>query len=771
MELHLLNLLLVLLAAWAAGSVAERLGYPSILGELLAGILLGPPLLGLLHSQEALGVLAELGVLLMMMYIGMEIDPRELGRASWAGFLAAIGGFFTPFVAGFLVIRAFGGTMTAGLFVGIAVGVTSLATKSRILVDLKLLDTRIAHVLMAGALVSDTLALVVFAAVIGVAESGSVSPPGLVAVGGRAILFFGACGLAGYRLLPWIGRRLHETGYRNRTLLFTFMLLTGFLFAELAELAGLHAILGTFLAGLFLRDAIPDRKLTFSLTSVLRDVSIGFLAPIFFVIAGFEVSLAVIGGNLPLFLAVMAAAVFGKIAGTLLFYLPTGHGWREGLTIGAGMNGRGAVEIVIAGIGLQRGLISQEIFSILVFMAIFTTATVPFLLKWCTDWLDRRGELARASTERKGTIIVGGGATARLIADFLKGEGPLTIVDSNPYRCEMAQRDGFRTLCGNALREEVLSEAGAAQARSLIAMTSNPEVNVLAAQLAREVFLVPFVHVTMAGADRGAHEDLIRPLEATTLFAAPADIATWDHVVDQGTFRIRRIPVPREVAGGRSVFRPSDWLEEAMGLPLMVRSGEGTELFHSGSKVSPGDTVICLAPLDEEGHRGDEFDRLVDACRILDIPGGMEREDFFELASEALAEEVGGDRGALLRQLLLREEVSIVLGSDLAVPHVRLPSGSGFHLLMARCREGVHFATAHVSARAVFLFASAQDEPTIHLRALSAVAQIAQNESFMERWMEAEGPDELRELVLKADRRRFPGVLAASAEGEPEAVP
>jgi Kef-type K+ transport system membrane component KefB/mannitol/fructose-specific phosphotransferase system IIA component (Ntr-type) len=754
MELHLLNLLLVLLAAWAAGSVAVRLGYPSILGELLAGIILGPPLLGLLHGQEALGVLAEVGVLLMMMYIGMEIDPRELGKASWAGFLAAIGGFVTPFVAGFLVIRAFGGTVTAGLFVGIAVGVTSLATKSRILVDLKLLDTRIAHVLMAGALVSDTLALVVFAAVIGVADTGSVSAMGVAMVGGKALLFFAVCGMAGYHLLPWIGRRLHEAGFRGRTLLFTLMLLTGFLYAELAELAGLHAILGTFLAGLFLRDAVPDRKLAASLTSVLHDVSIGFLAPIFFVIAGFEVSLGVFASTLPLFLAVMAVAVFGKIVGTLLFYLPTGHGWREGITIGAGMNGRGAVEIIIAGIGLQRGLISQEIFSILVFMAIFTTATVPVLLKWCTDWLHLRGELVRSSRERKGTIIVGGGATARLLADFLKDQGPLTIVDSNLYRCEMAQRVGFRTLCGNALKEEILSEAGAAEVRSFIAMTSNAEVNVLAAQLAREVFLVPSVHVTMAGPDRGAHEELIRPLQATTLFAAPADIATWDHVVDQGSFRIRRITVPEDVVGRRARIDPADWAGETFRLPLLVRSGLSTELFHTGSAVSPGDTVICLEPLDE-GHAGDEFDRMLEACRILDIPTGMERKAFFELASETLSIELGADREVLLRQLLLRDEESIVLGSQLAVPHVRLPSGTGSHLLLARCREGVHFDVSDVRVHALFVFAGAQDEPNLHLRALSAIFQIAQNEGFMDRWLEAGGPEELRELVLKAERRRF----------------
>ena len=112
MELSLLNLLLVLLAAWVAGSAVARMGYPAIFGELLAGIVLGPPLLGLLESSDTLAILAELGVLLMMLYIGMEIDAKELFKASWGGFLAAIGGFVTPFALAYLVVvYMFGGTV------------------------------------------------------------------------------------------------------------------------------------------------------------------------------------------------------------------------------------------------------------------------------------------------------------------------------------------------------------------------------------------------------------------------------------------------------------------------------------------------------------------------------------------------------------------------------------------------------------------------------------------------------------------------------------
>ena len=393
MEFSLLNLLLILLSAWVAGALVSRIGYPAIFGELMVGIILGPPLLGWLHGSEALAVLAEIGVLLMMLYIGMEIDPQELFKASWGGFLAAIGGFIVPFALSYVVVTLlFGGTTMAGLFVGIAAGVTSLATKSRILSDLNLLDTRIAHVMMAGALVADSLSLVVFAAIISIVDIGTLEASRIAIVGIEVTVFFAITIFTGLKVFPILWKFLARWGLANRTFHATFLLLITIFFAEMAELAGLHAILGAFLAGLFIREGVGvERRLAHELTELVRDVSIGFLAPIFFVTAGFHVGLDVFFTSLPLLISVVVVATIGKIVGTAVFYLWSGNGWREGITIGAGMNGRGAVEIIIAEIALQAGIISQEIFSVLVFMAIFTTATVPIFLKWGTEWLRGRG--------------------------------------------------------------------------------------------------------------------------------------------------------------------------------------------------------------------------------------------------------------------------------------------------------------------------------------------------------------------------------------------
>ena len=531
MELSLLNLLLVLLAAWVAGALVARIGYPAIFGELLVGILLGPPLLGLLHSSEALEILAEIGVLLMMLYIGMEIDPKELFKASWGGFLAAIGGFITPFALTYFVVTwLFGGTMLAGLFVGIAAGVTSLATKSRILADLNLLDTRIAHVMMAGALIADSLSLIVFAAIISLADVGTLEVTRLALIGVEVFLFFAATIFMGIKLFPILWTQLARWGLTSRTFYATFLLLITLLFAELAELAGLHAILGAFLAGLFVREGIGvERRLAGELTELVRDISIGFLAPIFFVIAGFHVSLDIFLTSLPLLVTVIIVATVGKIIGTALFYLASGHGWREGITIGAGMNGRGAVEIIIAEIALTAGIISQEIFSELVFMAIFTTATVPVFLKWSTDWLKKRGELQRSSDERIGTVILGAGPTARAVAKTLTSlTQPVWLIDQNMDHCQQAKAEGLHALYGDGISVDDLREVNMGQARRFLALLPNTELNILSAQIAGNVFGVPDMHVLLTRSENGSLLTLISEIGAQPIHSHDLNITKWD---------------------------------------------------------------------------------------------------------------------------------------------------------------------------------------------------------------------------------------------------
>ncbi|MGB1289203.1 MAG: cation:proton antiporter, partial [Aggregatilineales bacterium] len=412
---------------------------------------------------------------------------------------------------------------------------------------------------------------VVFAAIISLVDVGTLEVSRLLVVGVEVALFFGVTIFMGLKVFPIMWKQLARFGLANRTFYATLLLLITLLFAEMAELAGLHAILGAFLAGLFIREGVGvERRLAGELTELVRDVSIGFLAPIFFVTAGFHVSLEVFTTSLPLLVSVVLVATIGKIIGTALFYLASGNGWREGLVIGAGMNGRGAVEIIIAEIALSAGIISSEIFSVLVFMAIFTTATVPVFLKLGTDWLQRRGELQRSSDDRTGTVIFGAGPTARALAKSLQSDSQeVWLIDRNMDHCNQAKAEGLNALYGDVLNEEDLEEAKIATARWFITLTSNTEINILASQLARNVFDVPEILVLLTRSEQGSLLNLVSEIGATPIQLQDLNIHEWDSYINRNK-DVKHTEIAVNEPGHADTVRGMIANNDKPGLPLAV---------------------------------------------------------------------------------------------------------------------------------------------------------------------------------------------------------
>ncbi len=486
--------------------------------------------------------------------------------------------------------------MLAGLFVGISVGVTSLATKSRILLDLDLLSTRIAYVLMAAALLSDTATLVAFAAIVGFVDAGGFDLAGTVTVAGEAIAFFAVTAVIGLWVLPRLGDFLQKRGWNDRMLNFAIVVAVGLGFAELAEVAGLHAILGSFIAGMFLRRGVLGERLQREVNQLVEDVSVGFLAPAFFVTAGFQITFDVFQTDLALLVSVVAVAAVGKILGTALFYLPTGNGWREGITIGAAMNGRGAVEIIIAGIGLERGLISTEIFTILVFMAIATTATVPVLLKLGVEWLKRHDELVRVDEKRTGSVIVGAGPLGQALARDLEGQRQIRLVDANAELTARARREGLTAVRGDALDPEVPRRAGITDAGTLLAVTSNAEINLLIAQLAREEFLVPAVFVAGGQNLAAPIGDLLRRAGARSLLDGTVDVTKWNQWLAAGRAQRAETQVD-EPEEGEALF--GQLHTGQAGFPLVVRRGDDALPFARVDGLVAGDIVSYLTLTDD----------------------------------------------------------------------------------------------------------------------------------------------------------------------------
>ncbi len=599
MTLDVLALLLVFGAALGGGWVANRLGYPAILGELVGGIVLGPPVLGLLESNDAINVIGKLGIVLLMLYIGLHLDPGDLGKAAKPAAWASLGGFVVPAGLGFGLMVAAGYDPIPATFVAVAMGVTSLATKSRILVDLGILNTRIAHVLMAGALFSDVAALIVFAAVLGLGATGTFAAGTIAFAGLQALAFLVAAWWVGTRILPRLGALLQQRRVDNGALLL-LVIMVGLVFAAGAELAGLHSILGAFLAGLFIKEGVLSHNRLHEVEAKAKILSVGVLAPIFFVTAGFKVSFDIFTEQAWLLTGVVVFATVGKVFGTAVLYRVGGNSFREGVAVGAGMNGRGAVEIIVAELALEAGLIDATVFSILVFMAIFTTATVPVLLTRAVEWLKRHDQLV--ADERDRTVIVGAGPVARELALHL-GSETVALIDPNADHCRAAERRGLTVLKGSALEEELLEEAGAGRARLLVAATANAEVNLLAARLAGRRFGVPELHVALP---EDAPSSLLRMLDEVgghLLFSRQADLPAWDANIEQGRVEELTYTVAEPealLARGSAVLHDR---ATTVSLPLVIETKVGVVLFTGDHELGPEDRVIALGKPSSQPRR------------------------------------------------------------------------------------------------------------------------------------------------------------------------
>jgi Kef-type K+ transport system membrane component KefB/mannitol/fructose-specific phosphotransferase system IIA component (Ntr-type) len=751
LQIDFLNLILVLLIAWASGALINRLGYPSVLGELLAGIIFGPPLIGLLTTSDALSVLAEVGVFLLMLFIGMEINLRDLKKASKEGLLAALGGFIIPFVCGYWLGMVIGGTTGNSLFLGIALGVTSLATKSRILVDLKLLGTRIAHVMLVSAFLSDTIALLVFAGIIAYLETSSVNIVQLSLLFGKTVLFFGGATFVGLKILPFLGKQLKHLGLTQRSTSFTVVLLVGLVFAEMAELAGLHSILGAFFAGLFLREGVLEKKLSHDVSSLVNNLSLGFLAPIFFVTAGFNVSLSVFQNELFLLIVVLFVATLSKIVGTALFYLPSRNGWREGITIGAGMNGRGAVEIIIAQIGLSLGIISQTIFSIIVFMAFFTTLTVPILLKWGTEWLKRRNELVYSKEKRDGTIIIGATQLGIILAKKFAKFGKVFLIDTSEEHCEIAKKKGLNAICGNALDEDILSKADAENAQLLISLTSNAKVNVLSAQFGRTAYWIPNVYAHLNVSDKKISQKLLEEIQIENFVLGSIDINEFENLIQSGMLTEKEIKIEKNV-DLQSFLRLPD-IQDLLFVPIGLQRNDSFTLLSQMDLLEVGDIVFGYSPTVVKSIKEDEFSQLVKNSEVIIIKEVLDYGSFINLISEKFNQILGISVEDIRSQFTEREKIgSTMIIPGLAIPHIFIEGEEIFKMIIVKCEGEINMGYRDEKAYAVFALAGSDDMRNMHLKVLASIAQIVQNSNFEEDWKNTKNILGIKKFLLETDR-------------------
>ncbi|MBD3918507.1 cation:proton antiporter [Paenibacillus sp. PR3] len=369
----LLSLAIMIAATKIAGDLSVRIGQPSVLGKLIAGIILGPAVLHWIEPEPFIHEFSEIGVLLLMFIAGLETDLDQLKRNWRSAVAVAIGGIVAPFVGGYGIALAFGLTGPQSLFVGVLLCATSVSISVQTLKEMNALQSREGTTILGAAVVDDVvvvLLLAVMMSVLGTGEGGSL---GALAI--KNILFFVLIILLGWFIVPPLMKRLSKYQVTESVISGALVIVCSFAyFAERMEVAG---IIGAFAAGI----SLSQTKFKHQVEEKVSPIAYSLFVPVFFVSIGLNVTFDGLGSQLGLLLVLTVVAIAAKLAGGALGARLTGFGGRSALMIGAGMVSRGEVALIIAASGLESGLLPQNYFTSVIVLVIITTLVTPPLLK------------------------------------------------------------------------------------------------------------------------------------------------------------------------------------------------------------------------------------------------------------------------------------------------------------------------------------------------------------------------------------------------------
>jgi Kef-type K+ transport system membrane component KefB len=377
-------LLVIILFAKMASYLSIKLGQPSVLGELLVGILLGPTLLDLTHLPflsdthltEVIIHLGELGVLLLMFIAGLELHLSELAKNTRVSAYAGMLGVLFPVGLGWGAGALFGFDTPSALFLGLILGATSVSISAQTLMELKVLRTRVGLGLLGAAVFDDILVILLLSTVVAI-FSGGGGFVSILLIFLRILLYLSASVALGIWGLPWISRQVSKLEISQAALSLALVIL--FIYGLTAEIiGGMAAITGAFLAGLmFARTSEKER-----IERGVRSLAYSLFVPVFFVSIGLSINLRDTSSEaLLLLLVIVVIGVLGKILGSGLGALLGGFSKLESLQLGAGMVSRGEVGLIVAAIGLQEGYVQPAEFSAVIGMVIITTLITPPLLR------------------------------------------------------------------------------------------------------------------------------------------------------------------------------------------------------------------------------------------------------------------------------------------------------------------------------------------------------------------------------------------------------
>jgi Kef-type K+ transport system membrane component KefB len=394
----LIQLGTMLIAGRLLAEVARKLNQPAVIGEIIAGILLGPTILGMIHPESfqslfptpsgagtVLTGLVQIAVVMLLFIAGLEVDLQIVMQQGRQAISTSVFGLIVPFALGFifpyLYPHFFGiansdARLTFALFMGTAMAISALPVIVRILMDLNIFRSRMGLLVVASAMVDDVIGWMIFSVILSMIGKGSDMPiwkTALLTLSFAALMLTVGRGLLN-RLLPWINRNLAWPGG-----VLSLSLALCFLAAAFTEYIGIHAIFGAFIIGVALGDSehFSERA-----KEIVHQFINNIFAPLFFVSIGLRVNFFT-NFDLSLTLIILAIAFLGKILGAGFGTRLGGFTWRESLAAGFGLNARGAMEIILGIIALENGLIGEKVFVSLVIMALVTSMTSgPLMRLW-----------------------------------------------------------------------------------------------------------------------------------------------------------------------------------------------------------------------------------------------------------------------------------------------------------------------------------------------------------------------------------------------------
>lgn len=371
----LLTLFIMLVAAKLMAELFERLRQPAVAGEILAGVIIGPSLLGWAAPSEITSLLAEIGVIFLLFTVGLETKPAAIFKVGKQAAVVAVLGVLAPLLGGWLLIRAWGSTSIEALFVGTAMVATSVGITARVLSGMGLLDAPTARIILGAAVIDDILGLLVLAIVSSMA-AGTVNYLEILTTAVLAIAFTAFVALVGAPVVTRVAPSVERMRSGQGIFIFGLVLCLGLSVA--ASYIGVAAIIGAFLAGMALAEAAEDNpKMHRQMSGVTE-----FLVPFFLVNIGMHLSLGVFRSPSVILLCVLLTlvAIVTKLLGCGLG--ASNLGLRRAVQVGMGMVPRGEVGIIVAQIGLSLAVIGAELYGVVLFMAVATTVIAPPFLKW-----------------------------------------------------------------------------------------------------------------------------------------------------------------------------------------------------------------------------------------------------------------------------------------------------------------------------------------------------------------------------------------------------